>query len=239
MLIDDIHKAIEDKAKKSGKVEEIVVGLSYTGVKLENGCGVAYTLREGTCCFVENAGSLAEKSVAELAKLAMAPEPVKASIGVATINALIEVEDYETGNPLDYIEITKNDVVGMVGFFAPLIKEIREKAKQLYIFERKEIEGAYPDWAIYKLLPECDIVIVTGVAVINKTIDMILNLAKSAKEVCVLGASTPLLFEVFKKYGVTMLGGIKIVNPKQVMRIIKEGGGIRNFGSAVEKIIIR
>ncbi len=241
MLIDEILATIQNK--KDQRVEEVVVGISYTGVKLEldKGCGVAYTLSK--TCFSSKAGSLTTKSAKELAKLATSPEPLPSSIGVAAINALIniDVRDYEVGNPIDFIDITKKDIVGMIGFFQPLIKKIKEKAGELYIFERKEINGAYPDWAIYRLLPKCNIVIITGATIINKTIDSILALtcSYSTKEVCIIGASTPLLPQVFRKYGVTMLAGIRVTNPKKLMQIIKEGGGVRNFGKSVEKIILR
>ena len=50
----------------------------------------------------------------------------------------------------------------------------------------------YPDWAEYRLLPECDVVILTGTSVINGTIDQLLSWCSGAREVSVTGPSTPM-----------------------------------------------
>jgi len=238
MIVEEIIKRVRRKTF-GNRVEDIVIGLNYTYVKLTQGCGVAYTLKEARHCFVSDSGDFCNKTPTELINFIRSHHPLKLCIGMATINALIEVEEYEIGDILKFLDISSEDIVGMVGYFSPLIERLKCIVKELYVFEREKIDNVYPDWAVYELLPKCSVVFITGVAVMNKTIHTLLKLAESAREICIVGATTPLIPEVFKKYGVTLLGGIRIVDCERLRNIIKEGGGARNFGNTVEKIVVR
>jgi uncharacterized protein (DUF4213/DUF364 family) len=55
----------------------------------------------------------------------------------------------------------------------------------------------------------------------------------------VLGPSTPFLPGVFSRRGVTMLSGLQVVDASQILKIVSEGGGTRQFGSAVRKLSLR
>ena len=54
--------------------------------------------------------------------------------------------DRVAGDLLDVLALTKDDRVGMVGFFAPLAPVIRKRAGELLIFEEnlERAEGLYP-----------------------------------------------------------------------------------------------
>jgi uncharacterized protein (DUF4213/DUF364 family) len=54
-----------------------------------------------------------------------------------------------------------------------------------------------------------------------------------------LGASTPIIPEIFHDTNVTMLSGVVVKNPKDVLRIVSEGGGMSLFKSHVTKICWR
>ncbi len=68
---------------------------------------------------------------------------------------------------------------------------------------------------------------------------MLLNLAGPAREVAILGPSIPLLPELFVGRGVTLLSGVQVVDPDQVLRIVSEGGVTRQLGRAVKKLTVR
>jgi uncharacterized protein (DUF4213/DUF364 family) len=51
-----------------------------------------------------------------------------------------------------------------------------------------------------------------------------------------LGASTPLIPEVFEETSVTFLSGIIITRPLDLLRIISEGGGMPLFKENVRKV---
>ena len=54
-------------------------------------------------------------------------------------------------------------------------------ASEVYIIERRPKPGDYPDSACEYLLPDCDIVIMTASAAINKTLPRLLELSKNSR----------------------------------------------------------
>ena len=56
-----------------------------------------------------------------------------------------------------------------------------------------------------------------------------------------MGPSTPLEPEILEKYGITVAGGVKVIDPESTIRIIEESGGTKEllrFG-AVKKLAIK
>jgi hypothetical protein len=126
----------------------------------------------------------------------------------------------------------------MVGYFEPLIKTVQHRCNKLYVFERKpsDKEFIYPDWAANVLLSQCDIVMISGTTLINKTIDHLLELCQG--KVAILGPSTP-MSAIFKKYGVSFTFGSIVRDTSKVLKIVSQGGGTKSFGKAVEKINLK
>ena len=107
------------------------------------------------------------------------------------------------------------DTVGMIGFFGPLVEPLKASVKKLYIFEEKSIPDCpdvYPAEKTPEILPLCNVVILSATTIINKTIDRLLSQAKDARDIIIVGASTPLLPPMFSKRGVTLLSGIQVVD---------------------------
>jgi len=138
------------------------------------------------------------------------------------------------------IHLGPGDKVGMVGFFAPLIKAIRDTGCGLSIFEKNLArgEGLFSPDEIPNKLPECSVVILSATTLINHTFETIVPYAAQAREIILLGPSTPLSPEIMGIYGVTRLAGMKIVVPEKVLRIVSEGGGTQRLGRAVKKVVI-
>jgi uncharacterized protein (DUF4213/DUF364 family) len=97
----------------------------------------------------------------------------------------------------------------------------------------------FPDWAASAVLPECQVVLISAATLLNRTVDALLGLAGSAREVAILGPSTPLLPELFAGRGVTLLSGVQVVDPDQALRVVSEGGGTHQLGRAVRKLTVR
>jgi hypothetical protein len=57
--------------------------------------------------------------------------------------------------------------------------------------------------------------------------------------VAVVGASTPLLGAAFGAANVTLLSGVVAKSPKDIMRVVSEGGGMRQFSPYVRKVSLR
>ena len=245
VIVDDLSNVLAPRAA-ARIVSDVCVGLAYTAVRLDNGrCGLAYTFHEDAgegCSVVKEAGTLAGRPAGELAGWVKTLDATSVALGVATLNALAEPPASATETDFtELIRVAPGDVVGMVGYFAPLVAPLRQRAARLHIFERRPREQGdeHPDWTAPLLLPECDVVIISGTAVINRTIDALLTHIPKAREVAVLGPSTPLVPEVFAGRGVTLLGGVQVTDAARVLRVVSEGGGTRRFGGAVRKLCVR
>jgi len=227
-------------------VTDIRVGLGYTAVQVdERDVGLAYTFRSEaghTCTALKMAGDLTGRPAAELIGWMAQEDVIATSLALATFNAVCQKEIGETagGDFLALIHLGPGDSVGMVGFFAPLIRVIRDTGCSLSIFERNLSRGKdlfSPD-EIPDRLPGCSVVILSATTLINHTFETIIPYAARAREVILLGPSTPLSPEIMGGYGITRLAGMKIVAPEKVLRIVSEGGGTQRLGGAVKKVVI-
>lgn len=231
------------------QLADVCLGLGYTGVKLSNGAGgVSYTFRDrlsSGCGVMAGAGGLIGTPAAEVLEWASSDDLAKASLGVATINALLNGA-YEAGpNIVDAVTCEPEDVIGMVGAFCPLFGRFREAAR-LYVFEQDPAAAArggnmqvLPEEAEEELLPSCDQVILTGTSFINHTVDRILELCKNAREIIIVGASTPMCGEVLRPYGVTVLAGSRVTDADAALRIIAQGGGTMDLSRVTLKLLER
>lgn len=245
MVIDEIYERLVDTAGDI-TVQDVRVGLGYTAVRLDTGtCGLAYTFRDEAaegCCVMEQAGSIAGRPARELAAWAKELNAVTAAVGLATLNGLVEPPPAATEADItSSLRLQPSDVVGMVGYFGPLVEFVTARASKLHIFERRPTGDArvLPDWAAPVLLPECDVVLLSATTIANRTIDSLLECVRHAREIVLLGPSTPILPDLFASRGVTLLSGVHVVDADRLLRIVSEGGGTRRFGTAVRKLVLR
>ena len=243
MLADEIYKQVLTVAAEHYAMD-VRVGLGYTAVVLEDGrCGLAYTLHEKeyeSCTVIAEAGTLAGRKASELISWIKQTDQTACAIGLATANALILPHAAAEADILNLLPVGSEDTVGMIGYFGPLVGAIKKRVRTLHIFERKPIPdlGVLPDSAAGDLLPFCQVVILSATTLLNHTIDELLDHCKAAREIAILGPSTPFLPEVFSKQGVTLLSGVQVVDAPRVLRVVSEAGGTRKFGPAVRKLTL-
>ena len=240
---------IERAVSLSGnrRVADVRAGLGYTCVMLEDGaCGLAYTFRNelGDCCGILNvAGRMIGMSAEELISWAGNGNRLRAAIGLAAINAVINVpgEHRDTGNVMEAIEVGPSDTFGMIGNFRPILQDIKGKTDKIYVFERNVPQGSgfCPSESIPEHLPECDVIVVTATSIINHTFDDIAPHWKNARQVCLVGPSTPLCPAVFGEYGVTLLAGSVVKDPGLILQIVSQGGGTMSMKPAVDQVLAR
>jgi len=246
--------------------KEIRIGVFYTGVVLSSGhAGMSYTpvqeIPEAVCCprshaKMPAAGELLNKQITELMDYALDDNVLKAAVGMATINALSDVllsdnacryKPSAYGNALELVDITGNDTVAMVGAFTPFIKKISEITERLFVIEKNprvigkddtfKIESAD---RLEEIIPQANILIITGVTLINHTLGPILDLAEKATEIVVVGPTASVYPEPLFKRGVTVLGGVRITDAAKMIHLIGEAGsGYDFFDNCADKIIMR
>jgi len=245
MLVDEIYDYV-NSLDLDFEAADIRIGLGYTAVLLEDGrCGLAYTLHETeyeSCCVVADAGTLAGRKISELVSWIKIPDVTACAVGMAAVNAVLETPDTAVESDImEILPVYEDDAVGMIGYFGPLVKPLKDRIRVMHIFERRPDpeHDILPDSAAGDFLPECQVVVMTATALLNHTMDDLLGLCGNAREVAILGPSTPFIPEVFTRHGVTMLSGLKVENPGKILQIVSEGGGTRQFGRAVRKLSLR
>jgi uncharacterized protein (DUF4213/DUF364 family) len=245
VITDEILELLAERAQHR-VIRDVRIGLGYTAVLLDNGaCGLAYTFRDDAaegCSVLQQAGTVAGRSAPEVVAWANALDAVTAAVGVATLNALIDpLAKALEADVRELIRVRSGDVVGMVGDFGPLVSFLRERAARLHIFERRPAQepDLHPTWTAPMLLPECDVVIITSASLVTRALDGLLERADGARELVLLGPSTPMLPEVFAKRRVTLLSGVHVVDSAGLLRVVSEGGGTRKFGTTVRKLALR
>jgi uncharacterized protein (DUF4213/DUF364 family) len=224
-------------------VKEIRIGLRYTAVMLQSGqTGVALTFSEslGGCHILDGVHPLLGKESSVLLEFIGSGQRIEAAVAMATANALINTErdDMLEGDILDHLDLHPEDRVAMIGYFAPLVPRLKRLISSLYIFEERQKGKAdvLPADQAYRILPDCQVAVVTSTAIINHTVDGLLEAAGNCREVVLLGASTPMIPELFKDTPVTYISGIIVESPKDILRIVSEGGGVRAFRGHTKKV---
>jgi uncharacterized protein (DUF4213/DUF364 family) len=214
-------------------VKDIRQGVFHTGVLTRN-CGLAATLPRDALRqphpMVKEPGSLLYKSALELARLAYSESLLEAVIGMATINSLIEIdEDFciELNAAELILEKGEGKRVAIVGHF-PFIHKVSEIAKELWVIEKNPREGDFTEIDAKNLIPQADLVAITGTAFTNHTMEQLLELCDPRAYVVVLGDSAPLSPILFN-HGVDAVAGTKVVDPGVALRCVSEGATFRQI----------
>jgi len=236
-LLDDLIGSIEQDAP----VRSILVGAHWTAV-CSRSCGLASTLfgdKPHGHQKVREVGRLERKSAFELAELARSDNPLEASIGVAAINSLLEVDEERS------VEINAGDFliergagmdIALVGHF-PFIPDLRRVAAHLWVIEQRPLGNEYPAEAGADLIPQAGIVALTGSALINHTLDGLLDLCRSDALVMVLGPSTPLSPVLFQ-HGATYLSGALVLDEAALLHKIAQGATFQQLKKEVRLLTL-
>lgn len=193
-------------------------------------CGLSSTFRkEGPSHDrgVRDVGRLTQKGALELAGYARSESLLEASIGMATINSLIDINESQCvhKNAFDLIlEKGEGKQVAVVGHF-PWVPELRKRIKDFWVLEQRPQEGDLSAESAERILPRCDVVGITGTSFINHTLDRLLGLCAKAF-VVLIGPTAPLSSVLFD-HGIDAICGSKVVDTEAVVRAISEGATFR------------
>jgi uncharacterized protein (DUF4213/DUF364 family) len=244
--------------------EDVRVGVFYTAVQLSTGdVGVAFTPRglvDAVCCprsaaSAPPAGRLAGQPVWALAEYATSPVPLRRAVGVAALNALSSLAVERFGVPgglllrgldaLQAADVRPEDRVAMVGAFAPFLRALKGQVADLWVVDRhpdalKDDERTLwrpPDQAEH-VLRAATVVVVTGSALVEGGVEVLLEASRGARRVVLAGPTTALWPVPFFRWGVHVLAGIRVLDGPKLLRIVGEGGSGYFFEDAAEKVAV-
>jgi uncharacterized protein (DUF4213/DUF364 family) len=119
-------------------VDDVLVGLYWTAVRVGDRVGLANTWSDERCCFASNlpgSGHWHEQCAGDLAAQIRTAQPITASLGLAALNAVLPVD------PAAGVELNARDLllergagrhVALVGHFA-FTPALRQVARQLWV----------------------------------------------------------------------------------------------------------
>lgn len=85
-----------------------------------------------------------------------------------------------------------------------------------------------------------ELLVITGVTILNDTLPQLLAMAKPGAEILVTGPTASMLPEPFFARGVTITGGIIVTKADELLDIISEGSsGYHFFGKYAERSVIK
>ena len=228
-ILDDLISALNFDAT----VKDIRQGVFHTGVLTRN-CGLAATLPRDALRqeppMVKEPGFLLDKTPLELAQLAYSQSILEASVGMATINSLLEIDEnscIELNAAELIMEKGKGKRIAIVGHF-PFIPRVRKYSKEVWVIEKNPKKDDFGEAEADNLIPQADVVAITGTALTNHTLDNLLELCSPGAYVIMLGDTAPLSPILFD-YGVDALSGTKVVDSEVALRCVSQGANFRQI----------
>ena len=227
-------------------VREVRIGLHWTAVVVEKSsglqCGLASTLEVDHTHTgvppIPDPGHLASLPALELADWINSDIPLRRSVGCAAINALIPQDpsrwvDQNADEAI--LEHGRGKKAVLIGHF-PFADHLRTELEDFSVLDLNPSGQDLPASAAPDVLPDADLVAITGMTFINHTLPSLLALCKPDAYVLVLGPSTP-LSPVMAEFGVNLLAGSIIDDIPAVLSALGQGANFRQVHKAGVRLI--
>ncbi len=240
LIIDELLTEIAPRAAKARGVD-VRIGAHWTIAAFEVAgklcAGLSSTLagtdkdhHHGGRVPVRHAGNLLTHTPEALAALAHSESLPEASVGLATINALLEVDESTcvTVNAAEVIaKRGKGRKVAIVGHF-PFVGRVRDIAETLWVLELNPRQGDVPADQAENILPQADVVALTGTSLLNHTFDTLIHLCRPDAFVIMLGGTTPMSSSLLNR-GVDAVAGTLVVDPHAAMLAVSQGATFKQI----------
>jgi len=214
-------------------VRDIRQGVFHTGVLTRN-CGLAATLPRDALRqsppMVREPGSLLKRTPEELVRMAYSGSIMEAAIGMAAINSIMDVDEakcLELNAAEILMEKGEGKRVVVVGHF-PFIGRLKKAVKDLWVIEKNPREGDIEESLADRVIPQADVVALTGTSFTNHTLQHLLSLCRPSAFVVMLGDTTPISPVLFD-YGLDALSGTVVVDADLALSCVSQGANFRQI----------
>jgi uncharacterized protein (DUF4213/DUF364 family) len=248
-------------------VARLVIGLYFTGVKLTNGAGgVCFTpvkdIPEAVCCpssvdTTFNPLKIRGMPVREVLPSLSSSHPIKTAVAVAVLNALSSLcwqrgftDTYKMHvgvDGQDLVNMPQEKSVAVVGALVPTLRTLRERGGTWWVIEQdprtlKEDEMPHyvPATISADVLAEADVLVITGVTLLNHTLEGILGKTKPGAEIAVIGPTASMLPEPMFRRGVRISGGVWVRQADELLDVLFAGGsGYHFFHTFADRVTLQ
>ena len=242
-------------------ISDVVMGMHLTAVKLSDGShGVASTLQGDVFhCARKNRDfgpftplQITGQKVTDLFESSK-KNKITDTLKIAVLNAvstkIIANGNYrviKNADPVDLLDLSQPKTITIVGAFQSYIEKLSVSENRLFVLElnkdalHEEHKKYYVPASEYnKVIPGSDILIITGLTLVNNTIDHLLSSVTGNCRVIVTGPSGSMIPDVLFQQGVHMIGATRITKPGELFDLVAQGGsGYHLFRYCAEKICI-
>ena len=269
-ILEEAAARVLDRLGPAGEgltVDRLVVGLFFTGVKLSDGAGgVCYTpvkeIPEAVCC-PSSAGRVfdpvraAGRPAAEFLEALGSREPLRRAVAVAVLNALT-ASAWSRASDLPYVIERGRDAqdllpletggsVAVVGALVPVMRRLKRRGGRWWVVEqdprtlRQDERSHFVPWEqADEILARADVLVVTGVTLLNGTLEPILENARPDAFVAVLGPTVSMEPEPLFARGVDVAGGVWVRRADPLLDVLAAGGsGYHMFDELAERVAVR
>ena len=176
------------------------------------------------------AGELTQYNSLELAGWVLGDQMVQASVGLAVLNASLPryPDAWREANGEEVIaRYGHGRRVVLVGHF-PFVPSLRTSVGELWVLEQHPLPGDFPAEAAPEVIPQAEVVAITGMALINHTLPDLLAHVNPEAFVILLGPSTPLSPLLFE-FGIDWLAGAILTKTEPVLQAVSQGADFRQL----------
>jgi len=229
----EVLQTIINEIQIDAPVQEIRRGIHWTAV-VSRHCGLSSTMIRDHCCDDEGENEfqslLSGLTALEIARYAFSDSIARASLGLAAINSLVDIDlsrclEVNAGGLI--AEKAKDKNVSVIGHF-PFVDELRLISRNLWVMELHPwLEDHVAEEAEH-YLPQSDIVAISGTTLINHTLSGLLQLCPDKSIKMLLGPTTP-MSEILFDYGLDVISGSMVTDEALVLRHISEGANFRQL----------
>ncbi|MCL4712013.1 MAG: hypothetical protein KJZ73_12290 [Pseudorhodoplanes sp.] len=248
-------------------IERAVVGLFFTGVKLATGhvgaCATPVkTIPEAVCCpssahAMPFPGKMRGRPAIGFLDDVHHENGIRRAVAVAAMNALAAYcwdcrphsdVDLESGiDAFDAANIRPGQFVVVVGAFVPFLRALKQRGQRFVVLEQDPATLKADEMPFYRhasqtaeIVPQADVILVTGTTLLNDTLDDILAMARPDACKVVVGPTVGLVPDAYLRRGCDILGSIQVTHPNEFLDILAEGGsGYHFFGKSAQKVVLR
>lgn len=269
-ILAETIEAIQDIASDEMReitVERAVVGLFFTGVKLSTGhVGACATpikmIPDAVCCpssvhAMPFPGKMRGRPAANFLSEVQQPDGIRRAVGIAAMNALAALCWERRPHPdvameigvdaFDAANIRSGQKVVVVGAFVPFLRELKQRRQPYLVLEQDPATLKADELPFYRnaaqapvVVPQADVLLITGTTLLNDTLDDILAAARPDACKVVVGPTVGLVPNAYLRRGCDVLGSIRVTQADEFLDVLAEGGsGYHFFGRSAQKIVLR
>lgn len=228
------------------EIIEAAIGLHWTAVVAETPrgrrCGLASTQTSGHGhqggTNLAEAGRLESLPGPQVAAWISSDAPLQRTLGMAAINAALP----PAGGP--FVEenaarllarLGHERRVAMIGHF-PFVEDVRPAVHTLWVLEKDPLPGDLPAERTAEILPQADVVAITGMTLVNHSLGELLSLCRPDSEVLLLGPTTPLSPRL-AEFGIHWVGGSIVEQIEPVMHCVRQAGTFRQVHKSGVRLV--